>query len=293
MKPYRPLTVLACLSLAIAGGPQTSHAQQGDADQSPAKEQAAPEKLTHLSIGDPIPKNLLEGVTWIQGDEVKSFDEKGKIVASMHPALIKDEMIESLLSGEFDPHAHQTAENQAAAHQAALMNQVRPLIEKNAWEDAKPLVQQMADSQRVKPMLLLKIAIAQADWQGLLDLRNDAEAKRYGNEFSALVVDASVVRDAATSEGAADYAKNAIENAVEATESQIPEAERKLLGHFRKARFAFMLGEKEDSLAELKTAEGFVDQLDTPEAQAYFGDLVKAASAKVHSGSFPQASMLK
>lgn len=72
MKRYSKYTAAVCLSLGMGFGIQSVQAQ--------AAAKKAPEaKGPSLKAGDAIPANALEGVTWVQGEEVKSFDEKGKV----------------------------------------------------------------------------------------------------------------------------------------------------------------------------------------------------------------------
>ena len=60
---------------AVATATLTTSALLSSASAVVAQEQAA--AAATLSVGDKVPE--LKGITWLQGDAVKSFDEKGKV----------------------------------------------------------------------------------------------------------------------------------------------------------------------------------------------------------------------
>ncbi|SHI46625.1 Thiol-disulfide isomerase or thioredoxin [Rubritalea squalenifaciens DSM 18772] len=72
-KSYKT-TAAFCLSLAFGFAAQNLIAADTDKDTAAKSEKKDSSKL---SIGDQVP--ALEGVTWVQGEEIKSFDEKGKV----------------------------------------------------------------------------------------------------------------------------------------------------------------------------------------------------------------------
>lgn len=73
MKINHKSTVSFCLALAFGFAGQAAFAES-EPQRTPEKPQ---EEKHQLGVGDTVP--ALEGVTWVQGKEVKSFDEKGKV----------------------------------------------------------------------------------------------------------------------------------------------------------------------------------------------------------------------
>lgn len=378
MKKLTKNTATVFMTLGLGLGISSLGIQSASAQAEAAAEKKA---VAKISVGDAIPADVFEGVTWVQGEEVKTLNEKGKtyilecwatwcgpcitviphvnemhkkfeskglviigmnvfedgieksqefvkkqgdgmsyrvaysggrtapftdkilkpagvtgipralvvqdgkLVLSIHPSQLNDELVTSLLDRSFDSAAFAKKQADEDAARKALIAKLQPLQQAKDWDGIKKVAEGLEDKDAMKFGLLAMAATNSSNWQELITLRKNIETGKYADRIKPAMLDSSVVRDCAITDEAKAYSDIALAQYEQIDPAAKPSSA--VQHHITKARLLYMSKQVDQTKAELAAADALLEKIDNPRAQAYFSGIVKAAIEKVNAGSFP------
>jgi len=216
--------------------------------------------------------------------------QDGKLVLSIHPSQLEDEVITSLLDRSFDPVAFAKKQAEEEEARKILIAKLRPLQKAGDWAGIKTLANELEDKNSMKFSLLALVATRTTNWQDLISLRKNITSGKYSKRLKPTMLDSSVTNDCAITEGAKAYSDIALADYATLDTKADPIAA--IQHHFTKARLLYMSKKVEEAKKELTATESLLEKLENPRAKSYFSNLVKSAIEKVAAGSFPNSREL-